>query len=170
MKNLERRSFILTAASAVAAAAVFPRGIFAAGTGNGSGATGPTYSSPEALKALSEINQATSDCMKKGQACADHCKKELSEGHTLFEKCYSSIQAMMALCGATNKLAEIKSTRTAQILDLCISALETCRDACLEHKAHFAHGMHLECRDCAEACSNCITHCKAAKAALTSAA
>ena len=125
---------------AAVTAVLSPKSVFAAGTSGQSGAA--VYTDAEITKKLAAVEESTADCLKKGKACADHCRKQISAGDKDFEKCYSSVRAMMILCDATGKLATLKSTQIRGVLDACISSLETCRDACLEHKEHFAHGMH----------------------------
>lgn len=161
---MERRSFILSSMVAAVTAVLSPKSVFAAGTTAQSGAA--IYTDADIEKKLAAVRESTADCLKKGKACADHCKKEISAGDQDFGKCYSSVRAMMILCDATGKLAALKSTQIRGVLDACISSLETCRDACLEHKEHFAHGMHLQCKACEESCEKCIDHCKDLKASL----
>ena len=161
---MERRSFILSSMVATVAA-VLPKFAFASGANAQSGAA--IYTDAEIFKKLAAIGESTADCLKKGKACEAHCKKQIAAGDKDFEKCYSSVRAMMILCDATGKLAALKSTQIRGILDACIASLETCRDACLEHKEHFAHGMHLQCKECEESCEHCIDHCKDLKAALS---
>ena len=163
---MERRSFILTSLAGAATAALAPAQVFAAKATAIFNPKKLTYSSPESLAALDKIKESITQCMEKGQACVDHCKKELAAGNTEMEKCYATVQAMMTLCDATKKLAELKSVQVRNILGVCIGAVDDCRKACMEHQAHFAMGMHLECKACAEACSNCGDTCKSASAVL----
>jgi len=63
------------------------------------------------------------------------------------------VRQTQALCRATGALATMKSVYTEGMLDVCARACDDCQAACEEHKAHWAHGMHMECKACAEACA-----------------
>jgi hypothetical protein len=45
-----------------------------------------------------------------------------------------------------------------------IAAAKACSTACHEHESHWAMGMHLECKACAEACDALVTAAQAADA------
>jgi Cys-rich four helix bundle protein (predicted Tat secretion target) len=163
---MERRTFIFRSIFASAAAFILPKWTFA-----NSGATDlsspVSYKSSEVLEKIGLIQASMQDCLKKGKVCAKHCEDLISAGDARFQKCLFTVQQMSVMCEATGKLAGLKSPLMSQILDSCIASLETCRDACLEHKDHFVHGMHLECKACAEACVACLDACRSLKKSLS---
>jgi Cys-rich four helix bundle protein (predicted Tat secretion target) len=106
-----------------------------------------------------------SDCLVKAQACAAHCERELATGNKEMAACARAVADMLALCGALAPLVARESTLDAKLAAVCADACAACATACNAHAAHFAHGMHLECKACAEACSKCEAACRALAAA-----
>jgi Cys-rich four helix bundle protein (predicted Tat secretion target) len=99
------------------------------------------------------------DCVAKGTACNAHCQTELAQGAKDFVHCATAVMDMLALVLATQSLVSRQSVNAKKLVDVCAAACRECAAACLEHKAHWAHGMHLECKACMEACNACVTAC-----------
>ena len=104
--------------------------------------------------------KAASECIETGDLCAAHCARELADGNTEMGRCNVSTQSMIAVCQATMKLVALGSPQAKKMVELCAAACKECGDACAEHKPHFAHGMHLECKACMEACETMQKACK----------
>lgn len=109
---------------------------------------------------LAELIKTTSECIRTGEACVAHCQKELSEGHTSMARCNEKVHDMLALTRAMLSLASYDSALAAKLAPICAEACKSCADACGEHKEHFAHGMHLACKECMEACIACEKACR----------
>lgn len=166
--QIKRRAFIEQSALAVGA------GLLSGLSINGvSSAFADTHAAPslviektEVLDKLAAFAAITSRCSQKGYACIQHCDEELAAGEKNFAKCSTAVRQMVVLCDAMTQLASMKSVRVREIIDACIASCQSCRDACAEHKAHWAHGMHLQCKACAEACDETIAAANDLKKAL----
>jgi Cys-rich four helix bundle protein (predicted Tat secretion target) len=108
------------------------------------------------VKKLISFAATAAACAQKGEVCAQHCSEELAQGQANFDRCNTAVRQMIVLCNATAQLASMKSVRIREVLASCLNACHACYDACNEHKAHWAHGMHLECKACAEACDQTL--------------
>ena len=113
---------------------------------------------PDATAALLA---AIADCQRTGELCRAHCAKQLADGDKAFAHCNVAVQAMLATVAAAATVAALGSPQAKQLVTVCSAICKECEDACAEHKAHFAHGMHLECRDCMNACAACEKACAA---------
>lgn len=116
---------------------------------------------PKKPDARAVLLAALATCIDKGQQCAAHCARELAGGHVEFGNCEAKVQQMLALCGALQTLAARNADLAKPTAALCAEACKACVAACAEHKPHFAHGMHLECKACLEACEACDKACVA---------
>jgi Cys-rich four helix bundle protein (predicted Tat secretion target) len=122
--------------------------------------------SPAVLKMLPSFAEVSSTCTLKGDLCVQMCEEQLAQGNAEFVNCLISVSQMVVICGAVTKLATMKSVRLSETLDACLAACKACKESCEEHKAHWKHGMHLECKVCAENCDKMITAVNKLKAAL----
>jgi Cys-rich four helix bundle protein (predicted Tat secretion target) len=147
---MERRSFIGTTVALGAAAFAAPA---MAEGGGARTASVLAVSNAQTLTLMAAVVAAAVDCEEKAAVCEQHCLERLAEGDTAFAHCSTSVRQTQAICRATGELATMKSVYTEGLLDLCARACDDCRAACEEHKAHWAHGMHMECKACAEACA-----------------
>jgi Cys-rich four helix bundle protein (predicted Tat secretion target) len=122
------------------------------------GAKAPTltFDKADVLTKLRELASLTSECALAGRICTQHCAERLADGEKEFTRCEQASQQMTVVCEAITQLAAMKSIRIKEMLEACISSCRDCRDACEEHKMHWNHGMHLECKSCAEHCEKVI--------------
>ena len=152
---MERRNFL---GAAVAATTGFAVSAFAGVTAKASQSKpNPlVLQNADAVKELSQFAEITARCSLKGQACVQHCDDRLAAGASEFALCSVSAQQMIVVCDAVTKLAGMKSVRIKDVLDACIAACQACKQACDEHKAHWAHGMHLDCKECSEQCERAV--------------
>ncbi|HEY1811789.1 MAG TPA: hypothetical protein VGG74_05500 [Kofleriaceae bacterium] len=101
------------------------------------------------------------DCIAKGTVCNAHCQTELAQGAKDFVHCATAVMDMLAVVAATQSLISRQSVNAKKLAEVCAAACRECAAACLEHRAHWAHGMHLECKACMEACNACAPACAA---------
>lgn len=140
--------------SFLGAAAVTVSG--AVGTAFANNASAENDSGPYA-----DVITAAANCIKAGEACVAHCIAELSRGNTDMANCNKRVHEMLAFCKATLSLASLKSELLPDLAAVCAEACRLCKDACAEHRAHWGHGMHLECKACHDACVECERACRA---------
>jgi Cys-rich four helix bundle protein (predicted Tat secretion target) len=121
---------------------------------------------PDALGPLQKFAEAASNCALKGDFCVEYCEEQLATGAIEFSSCLVASTQMTVVCGTVAKLAALKSVRLSETLDACAAACKACKEACEEHKPHWQHGMHLECKACFEHCENMMTEVSKLKAVL----
>lgn len=122
----------------------------------------PKPAKPDARGALLA---ALSHCLAKAQACQAHCDSQLATGSKEFARCAAAVAELLAIGWATQTVVGRKSARAKKLVEVCSASCKECSAACLEHKEHFVHGMHLECKECMESCDACIKACAAFLAA-----
>jgi Cys-rich four helix bundle protein (predicted Tat secretion target) len=108
-----------------------------------------------------QVINAANDCVKTGLACIAMCEEELAKGNTKMALCSKRVHDLIATCEATLQLVSFKSDLAVKMALLCAESCKSCHAACAEHKEHFAHGMHLECKACMDSCSECEKACRA---------
>lgn len=111
--------------------------------------------------AAAAFAKAVAHCIETGELCLAHCSTELADGNTEMAKCNVSVQSMMAVCQSALRLVVLGSAQAKKAVELCATVCKECAESCEEHKAHFAHGMHLACKACGEACRDMEKACKA---------
>lgn len=115
--------------------------------------------------ARTALLDALSACAAKGQLCAAHCQTQLAAGAKDFARCAAAVDDMLAVVAATHSLVARRSSSSKKLAELCAAVCKDCTAACLEHKPHWAHNMHIECKTCMEACDTCAKACLAYVAA-----
>ncbi|WJW75966.1 four-helix bundle copper-binding protein [Thiohalobacter sp. IOR34] len=95
------------------------------------------------------------DCLKKGQLCIDHCMELFKRGDTSVAECADSVQEMLAMCSALEKMAAYRSDRLKAVARVCADVCKVCEKACRKHE-----DKHAECKACADACADCIEACE----------
>lgn len=123
-------------------------------------APAPAAPAPDPKKALLD---ALAKCISAGEVCQAHCVEELGKGNVSMANCNKRVHEMLAMCRATQTLAALGSSLLPQAAATCAAACKACAEACGEHKEHFAHGMHMACKDCMESCQACEKACSAVK-------
>jgi Cys-rich four helix bundle protein (predicted Tat secretion target) len=99
-------------------------------------------------------------CIAKGELCQAHCQTQLGTGDKDFAHCMATVTDMLAVCNATASLVARQSARAKDQVTACAAVCKDCSAACAEHKAHFAHGMHVECKACMDSCDACVAACQ----------
>ncbi len=154
-----RRNFIENTAVAALGLAAGTLGVttaFGKDNPGASTANGLLIQDPAILKKLPSFVATLHKCLEKGEACFQHCQEELSGGAREFARCSAAVGQMVVLCDATSRLAAMKASELGSVLDTCLRVCQNCKDACDEHKPHWQHGMHLECKACSEECARVI--------------
>jgi Cys-rich four helix bundle protein (predicted Tat secretion target) len=95
------------------------------------------------------------DCVKKGQACLDHCIKLFKKGDTSVADCADKVTEMLAMCTALSQMASYQSKHLAKFAKVCAAVCRDCKKACDEHAKK-----HAACKACAESCEKCIKACE----------
>jgi Cys-rich four helix bundle protein (predicted Tat secretion target) len=98
---------------------------------------------------------STSDCLKAGEACLAHCLVLLGEGDKEMAACAQSVNGMLAICSALERLAGQNSKHTAALAKVAADVCAECEKECRKHEKK-----HAECKACAEACAACLKECK----------
>lgn len=98
---------------------------------------------------------ASLDCLKKGQACLDHCMILFKKGDNSVADCADTVNEMLAMCTTLSKLASYQSKHLKAFAKVCIASCKDCRKECRKHE-----DKHAECKACAESCKNCIEQCE----------
>lgn len=102
-----------------------------------------------------EVVTATLACIRTGEACLDHCLGFFKKGDTSMAECADSVNQMLAMCTAMQKLASHNSKYAAEMAMTCVRVCKDCELACSKHSKK-----HAACRDCELACKDCIKACK----------
>lgn len=162
---MERREFLTAAAGTFATAATSSLFTSVAFASENSVEHKLIVAKESTLAKMGAVAKTAAECVAAARACIQHCNEELIAGNGKeFANCALASHQMVPVCDMIGTLAAYKAVAIANFLEGCIKVCETCRAACEEHKAHFAHGMHAECKRCLDACAACLAACKALKA------
>jgi Cys-rich four helix bundle protein (predicted Tat secretion target) len=139
------------------------RDVFAVGLGLGIAAV--AHEAAAAPEGQSDKRTALLDalhaCIAKGEQCQAHCQTQLANGNKEFAHCMAAVLDMLDVCRTTAAMVARQSPLGRHQVVACQAACNECSTACAEHKAHFAHNMHLECKACLESCDVCAAACAA---------
>lgn len=147
LQNKSRRD-MLAGAAAVAAT-------LAAGTAFAASDKAPVSHHHHGMNKNTAIIDAALDCVKKGQACNDHCINLVKAGDTSIAACMDTVTEMLAMCTALSQMASSQSRHLTALTKVCIAVCEDCEKECRKHE-----NKHAECKACAESCHACIEACK----------
>jgi Cys-rich four helix bundle protein (predicted Tat secretion target) len=112
------------------------------------GAAAPTPAAPSAPR-FANLAQTTADCVRAGEACLEHCIRNLASGSTMMAECAKSVQQMIPICRALSSLSAMGSKHVHALARSCADACAECASACEPHAGH-----HAECKACLDACRN----------------
>ena len=82
---------------------------------------------------------AALDCLKKGQACLDHCMILFKQGDNSVAACADTVNEMLAMCTTLSKLASYQSKHLKAFAKVCIASCKDCRKECRKHEDKHAH-------------------------------
>lgn len=99
---------------------------------------------------------SAADCLAKGESCLAHCLVLLGDGDKAMAECAKSVNQMLAVCGALEKLAAQGSHWVGAMAKVALDVCTECGRACKKHA-----DKHAECKACMDACAECAKQCKA---------
>lgn len=88
-------------------------------------------------------------CEVTGELCIDHCFETFKKGDVSLAGCAESVNEMMAVNQAVQRLAAMNSPRLNGVARAALPVYENCREQCEKHA-----GMHEICKKCMESCEN----------------
>lgn len=98
---------------------------------------------------------SASDCVKTGEACINHCLDLLAQGDKEMATCAKSVNEMLAVCAALQRLATTDSKFLPKYAKLAGEVCDACEKECRKHEKK-----HAECKACADSCAVCLKECK----------
>ncbi len=102
-----------------------------------------------------ELIDAALDCIKKGEACSNHCIILIKNGDNSVADCLDMVGETLAMCSALSTLASSQSTHLNALAKVCIDVCKDCEKECEVHA-----DKHAECKACMESCAACIDECE----------
>lgn len=96
------------------------------------------------------VLEATNICTDKGTRCISHCLVAWNEGDLDLAACARKVNEMNAICGGFSKLLAANSNHVKAYAMICKAVCKECAKECRKHD------MHIECRECAEACETLV--------------
>lgn len=108
----------------------------------------------EMMGGFDELIRATSRCIPTADICLAHCLELLGEGDKAMAACARSVVETRAICDALRVLASQKSKATHQVAAIAADLCKACEAECRNHAQH-----HTQCKDCADACADCVKVC-----------
>ena len=105
------------------------------------------------------LARSAADCLTTGEACMAHCHVLLGEGDKAMAACAQSVNQLLAVCSALQKLAAQQSSYVKSMARLALDVCQECEKECRKHEKK-----HQECAACADACASCVKECKALSA------
>jgi Cys-rich four helix bundle protein (predicted Tat secretion target) len=106
----------------------------------GQATTGPTKNQ--------DLLDAALLCVNRGEACIDHCAKQLGAGNTSMKDCMDSVSTMLPMCTAVARFAAFDAPRLREVVKLCVDVCTDCEKECRKHEQH-----HAQCKNCADSCA-----------------
>jgi Cys-rich four helix bundle protein (predicted Tat secretion target) len=103
---------------------------------------------------LDHLIRATSRCVSAADICLAHCLELLGQGDKTMAACARSVVETRAICDALRVLASQKSKATHQVAAVAADLCKACEAECRKHAEH-----HTQCKDCADACAECVKVC-----------
>jgi Cys-rich four helix bundle protein (predicted Tat secretion target) len=110
-----------------------------------------THHHGHAANKFAALGAAAGDCVVKGDACLAHCLVLLGDGDKPMAECAKSVNQMLAICGAVQKLGAQGAPFTGKLTKLALDVWAECEKECRKHEKK-----HVECKACADACADCI--------------
>jgi Cys-rich four helix bundle protein (predicted Tat secretion target) len=102
-----------------------------------------------------DIIAAAMACQDKGQACISHCISLFRAGDTSVADCAWRVEQMLPICDTMARYVALESPHLVETARLCIAVCTDCEKECRKHADH-----HTACRNCAEACAECVKRLK----------
>ena len=145
LKNMDRRN-LLKGATVAAATMAFGAATAEAGS--------HAHHHHHANK-YKEVIDTTSQCVKDGRACLDHCIMLLKQGDMTMAECTETVTEMLTMCDAMMQMASFNSDHVGKVAAICVKTCKACEKACAKHEK-----IHAACAACAKSCRACIKSCE----------
>ena len=142
--NMDRRKMIKTTTVAAAAVALGTTGVQA----------GEHVHQHHHMNPYQDVIDTTSQCIKDGRACLDHCIMLLKSGDMSMANCTETVTEMLTMCDAMMQMATYNSTHVAKLAAICEATCTACEKECAKHEK-----IHAACAACAKSCRACIKSC-----------
>ncbi|MBF0454410.1 MAG: four-helix bundle copper-binding protein [Magnetococcales bacterium] len=107
-----------------------------------------------------QLMQSAQNCLTAANICVNHCITLISQGDTSLRECLRTASEMIPSCNTLGQLASMNTKHLKKYVEYCLVVCEECEQECRKHAGH-----HWQCKNCAEACAECIRQCKAFLAA-----
>ena len=102
-----------------------------------------------------DLIDAALDCIKKGEACSNHCITMIKQGDNTLADCLDIVGETLAMCASLSTLASSQSTHLNALAKVCIDVCKDCEKECELHA-----DKHAECKACMKSCAVCIEECE----------
>lgn len=102
-----------------------------------------------------QLMNSAQNCITAANICINHCISLISRGDTSLRDCLRTASEMIPACNALGQLASMNAKRLKELAEFCIIVCNDCEIECRKHQSH-----HWQCKNCAEACAECIKQCK----------
>jgi Cys-rich four helix bundle protein (predicted Tat secretion target) len=102
-----------------------------------------------------QLMQSAQNCITTANICVSHCINLISQGDSSLNDCLRTASEMIPSCNALGQLASMNAKRLKEYVEFCIVVCNDCEIECRKHQNH-----HWQCKQCAEACAECIKQCK----------
>jgi Cys-rich four helix bundle protein (predicted Tat secretion target) len=102
-----------------------------------------------------QLMQSAQNCIMSANICVNHCISLISRGDTSLKDCLRTASEMLPSCNNLGQLASMNARRLKEYVEFCIVVCNDCEIECRKHQSH-----HWQCKQCAEACAECIKQCK----------
>lgn len=109
----------------------------------------------EAAMKFAGLAASSGDCLQTGEVCMAHCLVLLSQGEKEMAACARSVNELLAVCSALQKLANQESKNTPRFARLAADVCADCEKECRKHEKK-----HAECKACADSCAACLKECQ----------
>jgi len=96
------------------------------------------------------LAEAAAECVKRGEACTQHCLMMLGTGDTSMAACSLTSRDMLASTRALLTLASAGAKRTKDLAKVCADICRDCEAECRKHPQHAV------CKACADACAHLV--------------
>ncbi|HEX4459658.1 MAG TPA: Csp1 family four helix bundle copper storage protein [Polyangia bacterium] len=100
--------------------------------------------------AMSGVADAAGDCVRKGEACLQHCLTMLATGDQSMAACSKTVRDMLATSRALETLAVTNGPRAVALAKVAAEVARDCQAECAKH------AQHPPCKECGDACGRLI--------------
>lgn len=104
---------------------------------------------------LQPLAASAGDCIATGEACLAHCLVLLGQGDTVMAACAQSVNELLAVCAALQKLALQNAKHAVSFARVAADVCADCEKECRKHEKK-----HAECKACADSCAACLKECR----------